>query len=95
MCVTDVGETVLFVVVPAMTHLRQPGERLRVLDSLRDELADHVAVVHFYRADRHDLLSISGRQRPDEHRNQCIQLRNLHRMHIFIIRYLPAMVNLF
>jgi len=74
LCVTDVGETILFFVVPAMSQLRQPRECLRFLDLLRDELADDVAVVHFNRTDGHDLLSVAGRQFADKQHDQRVQL---------------------
>ena len=75
--VTDIGETVLLLVVPAMSKLRQPRERLRVLDLLRDQLADDVAVVHLDGTDRHDLLSVARRQLADQQHDERVQLRYL------------------
>jgi len=75
--VADVGEAVLLLVIPAVSQLRQPRERLRVLDLLRDQLADHVAVVNLDRADGHDLLSIARRQFADQQHDECVQLRDL------------------
>jgi len=77
LCVADVGEAVLLLVIPAVSQLRQPRERLRVLHLLRDQLADHVAVVNLDRADGHDLLSIAGRQFADQQHDQGVQLRYL------------------
>jgi len=76
--VADVGETVVLLVVPAMSQLRQPRERLRVLDLLRDQLADDVAVVHLDRADGHNLLSVAGRQLADQQHDHRVQLRYLY-----------------
>ena len=47
--VTDVGETVELLLVPTMTQLRQPRERLRVLHLLSNQLGHHVTVVHLRR----------------------------------------------
>ena len=75
--VADVGEAVPLRVVPAVTQLRQPQERLGAVHLLCDHLGHHVTGVHVDGADRHDLLTVSRRQVSQQHGDQIVQLGDL------------------
>lgn len=44
---------------------------------LRDDLVHHISGVHVDGADGHDFLPVSGRQLPDQHGDECVQLVHL------------------
>lgn len=77
LCVANIREAILLLIVPSMSQLWQPCERLRILDFLQDEFADDITIVYLYRADRHDLLAVITRQLADQQDNHRIQLRYL------------------
>ena len=77
--IADVDEAVTLNVVPAMSQLTQPEERLRVVNLLRDQLRDDVTRVHINRTDRHDVLAVALRQFADEVMNESHELIDLCR----------------
>ncbi len=75
--VTDISEAVLLVIVPSVSELGQPGERLRIVHFVCDQLGNNITRVHVNSTDCHNLLSVTMGQITKQHGNQGIQLVHL------------------